>query len=165
MENEELSISKICAVLEGKLEIGHRPKLSRIAQFKSEGFTHVVTILSEKEGAKKITSLVRSVGLTPIWIDLGNAKLITERRILHDLKTIFADIQSALLSNGQVYLHCSAGIHRTGMITNALLLYCGFTESEALSLLDHLRPIIRKDVGLDRLAWGRQFLQGGSFSG
>jgi hypothetical protein len=157
MESDGTSVGELCPVLNGMLAIGHRPKLSKIPKFKKDGFTHVVTIMSEKEGAKKLISSVQSVDLISIWIQVGNASLIDDEKVLCGLRKSFEAIRSALNNGGKVYMHCSAGIHRTGMMTNALLLYCGYTEDEAFSLLGQLRPITQKSVGQDRLDWGKQF--------
>jgi protein tyrosine phosphatase len=157
MESDSVSVSNLCPVLNGMLEIWHRPKLNRIPKLKADGFTHVVTILSEKEGAKKIISSVQSAGLVSIWIQVGSASLIDDEKVLRDLTKSFEEIRSVLNDGGKVYMHCSAGIHRTGMMTNALLLYCGYNEEDALSLLGQLRQITQKDVGQDRLDWGVQF--------
>jgi hypothetical protein len=160
MESDGVGASNLCPVLNGNLEIGHRPKLNRIPKLKADGFTHVVTILSEKEGAKKIISSVQSAGLISIWIQVGNANLIDDEKVLSNLKNSFDEIRSALNDGGKVYMHCSAGIHRTGMMANALLLYCGYAEDEALNLLGKLRLITQRNVGQDRLDWGMQFYKG-----
>jgi protein tyrosine phosphatase len=157
MESDSVGEGNLCPVLNGMLEIGHRPKLNRIPKLKADGFTHVVTVLSEKEGAKKIISSVQLAGLISIWIQVGNATLIDDEKVLRDLKKSFDEIRSVLNDGGKVYMHCSAGIHRTGMMANALLLYCGYAKEEALNLLGQLRQITQKNVGQDRLDWGMQF--------
>jgi hypothetical protein len=56
MESNGASVGELCPILNWVLEIWHRPKLSRIQEFKEDGFTQVVTIISEKEGAQKLIS-------------------------------------------------------------------------------------------------------------
>jgi protein tyrosine/serine phosphatase len=54
-------------------------------------------------------------------------------------------------------IHCSAGIHRTGMIANALLRSLGLTADEAKAGLLTMRQVTHDGVGEHRLAWGEQF--------
>jgi protein-tyrosine phosphatase len=56
-----------------------------------------------------------------------------------------------------VYVHCSAGIHRTGMLTYGLLRSMGMSGAAALATLHALRPETGEGVGEVRLAWGEQF--------
>jgi protein tyrosine phosphatase len=146
-------------VLDGEICIGHRPKLKHIPKLKKEGFTHIVTILSEKECANKILSAVKTTGMIPLWIELGSAEPVFDEVMLKKIKSAYDEIQNALINNGKVYIHCSAGIHRTGMITNGLLLYLGYSNNEALQIIKSLREITYKEVGEARLQWGRQFQQ------
>ena len=57
----------------------------------------------------------------------------------------------------KIYIHCSAGIHRTGMITYGLLRYLGKDTNEAKQLLHQLREVTAAQVGDERLNWGDQF--------
>ncbi|HPO49465.1 MAG TPA: tyrosine-protein phosphatase [Spirochaetota bacterium] len=63
-----------------------------------------------------------------------------------------------LNKGGKLFIHCSAGIHRTGMITFALLLYLGYKVSVASGLLKQMREIAASEVTERRLEWGKQFL-------
>ena len=50
-------------------------------------------------------------------------------------------------------------MHRTGMITNALLLFLGYDEKTSYEILYKLRPITAKEVGDHRLNWGKEFVK------
>lgn len=50
-------------------------------------------------------------------------------------------------------MHCSAGIHRTGMITLALLRFLKYSEQEADSIVNDLRPHTADGVGSHRREW------------
>lgn len=49
---------------------------------------------------------------------------------------------------------CSAGIHRTGMVTYGLLRSLGNEKTEAAQILQSLREVTSSQVGEDRLLWG-----------
>jgi hypothetical protein len=67
---------------------------------------------------------------------------------------------SAILGNGgRIFLHCSAGIHRTGMIAAALFFHLGHDETQTLGALTALRAITAADVGAARIHWAQSFAQ------
>ncbi|NNC15830.1 hypothetical protein HJC22_08825 [Corallococcus exiguus] len=55
---------------------------------------------------------------------------------------------------GKLVIHCSAGIHRTGMFGYALLRQLGLSADAARARLAELRQVTAEGVGPDRLAWG-----------
>lgn len=69
-------------------------------------------------------------------------------------------MRAELERGGRVYVHCSAGLHRTGMVANAFLRWHGLSAADALALLTELRPLTAEQVGPERLAWGEQFSSG-----
>jgi protein-tyrosine phosphatase len=72
---------------------------------------------------------------------------------------MFDRLKDNLEEGHHIYIHCSAGIHRTGMIANALLRYLGYTADESEALIAELRTHTAEGVGEHRLAWGDQFAQ------
>lgn len=62
------------------------------------------------------------------------------------------------VDNASLMIHCSAGIHRTGMITNALLRYLGLSAEDALKKIGLAREHTAAEVGEHRLAWGQSFI-------
>ncbi len=148
---------KCIKISNGNIAIGHRPKLKSFVKMKEAGITHVVTILSEKEGAKEIIKHAEKAGLNVIWIPLGNADIVYDKIILELIYSALEEISLVLEDGGNIFMHCSAGIHRTGMIMHALLNYLGFGEDEALRLLKQMREVTFLGVGKDRIRWGEQF--------
>jgi protein-tyrosine phosphatase len=53
-------------------------------------------------------------------------------------------------------IHCSAGIHRTGMFGYALLRTCGLDVDAATEALARLRAVTAEGVGQQRLAWAEE---------
>lgn len=143
-------------VLQGHLAIGHRPKIKIIKSFRNLGVTHVLTLLSESEGAEDIGKEVQGAGIDWIWLPFHSADPPSEDRRAAVIKT-FDVVRAALDSHARIYVHCSAGIHRTGMITYAFLRYVGFSAENAMTTLSRLRQVTAEGVGDDRKHWGEQF--------
>jgi protein-tyrosine phosphatase len=139
----------------GKISVGHRPKLKQLNKFNQQGFTHIWTLLSATEGADEIRKASKENSLEWIWLSLANAKP-PARSKLPEIISSFKSCQAALYNGAHVYLHCSAGIHRTGMIAYAFFRYLGYTSAEALTLLKKLRSLTSEGVGDERLDWGDQ---------
>lgn len=145
-------------VLQGYLSIGHRPKLKAIPLLKKEGITHILTLLSKKEGVEKIRESIRKWKLEWIWHPMENADPPSPDQYKRYIQ-LFKKLHEILAAKGSIYIHCSAGIHRTGMITFALLLYLGFNEPEAKQVLVNLRNVTRENMGVERVEWGKNLLR------
>jgi len=98
----------------GRLALTHRPRLRDIPNLVALGCQRVVTLLSDRERAPQIGKAVRCAGLAWTWLPVAHGKPpegdedLLLRRGLPELSG-YLDAGAALL------LHCSAGIHRTGM--------------------------------------------------
>jgi len=140
----------------GAVAITHRPKLKLLPTMRSAGVTHLVTLLSKREGALVMGNAARAAGLEWIWIDLPNGQQPapeSNRNIVAALTTLVD-----LIRNGaHMVIHCSAGIHRTGMFTYALLRAHGLDRGEAMSTLTRLRAATAEGVGEQRLAWAEDW--------
>lgn len=135
----------------GKLALTHRPKKADLLAFGTQGITHVVTLLGEREGAKDLGALAAKAGVQWIWCPLdGASTAITADQVSSGLSAA----KMALRDGGVVVIHCSAGIHRTGMFGYALLRLVGLDRTEAMAKLQALRAVTAEGVGADRLDWG-----------
>jgi predicted protein tyrosine phosphatase len=143
-------------ILSGALAIGHRPPLRALPAMKRAGVTHIATVLSRAESAETIGAAVKQTDLEWIWIELGSTKTLPARR-KPEIVDALITMASVLEAGGRIYLHCSAGIHRTGMIAAALLFHLGRDEAQTKATLAALRPLTATDVGEARLEWGRSF--------
>jgi protein-tyrosine phosphatase len=144
------------AVGSGCLALGHRPKMKAIPVLRQQGATHVLTLLSETEGAADIGATVQRAGMIWLWFPLESAAPPSAE---WDAKVnlLYEGVLAALATGGKIYVHCSAGIHRTGMITHGLLRKMGMSADQALAVLRTLRTETGEGVGEDRLAWGNRF--------
>ena len=144
----------------GRLAVGGRPKLTAFAAMAREGCTHILTLLSEREGASSLQGAAILAGLTWLWLPLANGTPPPEGRD-DDVRRALADVHAALAAGGSVYVHCAAGIHRTGMIANAVLRAAGVSREDALTALRAMRPLTGEGVGDVRIAWGDRFAHRG----
>lgn len=116
----------------------------------------MLTLLSEREGAGRIGAAVERNGLDWLWFPMESAAIPGDERI-PELLTLFRKLQIALCAGGRVVIHCSAGLHRTGMVAHGLLHFLGLDDDEAMDVLVKLRPLTAEQAGDQRLAWGRRF--------
>jgi protein-tyrosine phosphatase len=137
----------------GALALSHRPRLKDIARLRELGITHVVTLLAEREGAKQIGDTVRTAGLTWIWCPLVDGQPPDEQATA-TIRPVLAQLARLMHDGAAILIHCSAGIHRTGMFGYALLRQLGLDRDAARAKLVELRAVTGDGVGESRLGWG-----------
>jgi protein tyrosine phosphatase (PTP) superfamily phosphohydrolase (DUF442 family) len=137
----------------GALALTHRPKRTALATWKAAGVTHVVTLLGEREGAQDIGAAVTRAGLDWIWVPIANAAVPDDSETQR-LLPLIDQIAGVVGRGGRVVVHCSAGVHRTGMFGYALLRRLGLSADDARARLAELRAVTAEGVGEDRLHWG-----------
>jgi protein-tyrosine phosphatase len=141
----------LVAVDGGKLALTHRPKKSDIPGFRELGVTHLITLLNENEGAQDLGALAAKAQLTWIWCPLKGADITAPPEAV---SAALDTGRAALHGGGAVAIHCSAGIHRTGMFGYALLRHVGLNREAAFAKLRELRAVTADGVGMERLEWG-----------
>ena len=130
---------------------GPRPGRKSLKALQSLNLTHCCTLLSEREDGSAIQAIAKKIGCRWIWLPIagGNrdtlAALDIERIVIAFVEQIHADAAP------KVYIHCSAGIHRTGFLTYLLLRLAGHDPLSARRTLSELRPVTADQVGSDRL--------------
>lgn len=131
----------------GRMAVSHRPRLRAIPFLPSDGCDCVVTLLSKKEGAEQIGSLVQESRMRWIWVPLpdGNPPRVFPNGIVQ--------IENALHEGASVLIHCSAGMHRTGMIALSVLRRTGMTEEKALDLIQAMRKETHAALDTSRKEW------------
>lgn len=144
------------AVAGGALAIGHRPGARAIRRFPAAGVTHVVTVLAASENLDVVRSAVEAAGLGWIWLPLGSTKNLPARG-KPEIRQSLDAMADALAAGGRLYLHCSAGLHRTGMIAAALLFRLGCDADEVRETIAALRPLTASEMGEARLEWASSF--------
>lgn len=104
----------------------------RLQALAAAGITHFVDLTMPSDGLPEYAALLPSIGPRsyrrhPIE-DFGVPTVEAMRQTLSTLA-------AALGAGGNVYLHCRAGIGRTGTVSGCLLVEQGFGADEALALL------------------------------
>ncbi|MFY7786638.1 MAG: protein-tyrosine phosphatase family protein [Thermoflexibacteraceae bacterium] len=150
--------SRWVALLNGYLKIGHRPggKKRSFTQLLNEGTTTIFSILSEREGALTIQQNCINLGIDWICLPLPNGN-IPDDKMIPEITNKLKMIKIKLENQEKIYIHCSAGLHRTGMLTNCLLRFLGFDSENSYEIIKQLRLITAKEVGKKRLDFGNQF--------
>jgi protein-tyrosine phosphatase len=144
-------------VRNGFLAIGHKPggKIS-FGGLKNEGTTAVLTLLHENEGAAAIGKQTETVNIAWIWFPFS-ASRPHEGEAITEVYNLYKQLSDLIINGSKIYIHCSAGIHRTGMITYGFLRFLGKSRTEAFEMLKSLREVTADQVGADRLLWADQF--------
>lgn len=136
-----------------------RPSMRALPGLRADGCTHILTLLSEREGARELGDACTAAGLGWFWLALPNGSPPpADVRARHE--AAFPQIWSAIDAGGGVLIHCAAGIHRTGMVTYAMLRWRGFDRDAALSWLEQLRLHTRQGVVEKHLHWGDELASG-----
>jgi protein-tyrosine phosphatase len=137
----------------GALALTHRPKLKDFPALRAEGVTHVITLLAENEGARQLGEAATRAGLGWIWVPFHGGAVPDAART-DELRQVFRELRELVAAGHSLLVHCSAGIHRTGMFGYALLRQLGLGAEAARAKLMELRQVTAEGVGPDRLAWG-----------
>ena len=101
------------AVGGGALAVGPRPGRRTLPALRAA--TDVLTLLSEKEGAAAIKAEVEQMGLRWWNLPLPNGRPFARDKD-DGISALFVQLKQRLADGGRIYIHCAAGIHRTGMI-------------------------------------------------
>jgi len=141
-----------------KLIIGPRPGKKSKDTIQAAGVTHVLTLLSEREDAAASGRITRAIGAE--WLHLPMEGGHLDRLATFDTQALWA-VLDQVPEAATLYIHCSAGIHRTGFVTYLILRRGGLPAPEARVQLGEIRPVTLDQVGEDRLALAEHLFQEG----
>lgn len=136
----------------GGLVLGPRPGKKSKAAMAQFGLTHVCSLLHENEGVAAIQRIAGELRCGWVWLPVAGASLETLEAA--DTEAMVVQLAEAIaqVSQPKVYLHCSAGIHRTGFFASLLLRLQPLSVDDIPVALAKLRPITGQGVGPDRIA-------------
>lgn len=140
----------------GRLGVGHRPRLRWLPTLAAAGVTDLLTLLGRPEGAEEVGRATESAGLAWHWLPLADGQPPEASRD-PAIARVLLPVRARLDAGATVFVHCSAGIHRTGMIGAALLHLAGWREAEVAAGLRTMRTVTAEGVGPARLGWARGF--------
>jgi protein-tyrosine phosphatase len=163
-------------VEEGRLARGMQPALTLAAyhELRAHGFTTVLSLrqaqeyLDEDRRRYRVTeerALCRAVGLRLVHVPLGDYQAPRPSEMVRALTAIHRE----LATGGTLYVHCFAGVGRTGVVCGAWQMLRGMSGDEALRQFEHFcldswrralvrRPELRvadylENVGAHGQAW------------
>lgn len=137
----------------GRLTLWHRPGAKAVPELRAFGCDCVVTLLSAREGAPVVGELVEQAGIEWVWLPLENGQ--PPRGAVSEAVLAALPAIAARLDGGHsILIHCSAGIHRTGMVAFALLRWHGYSEEEALAAIGEMRAHTGAGVQRKQIDWG-----------
>ena len=134
------------------LILGPRPGKKSKDAIAARGVTDIVTLLSPREQPDSVSKIARGLGADWHHFPIDGGHMETLAKVdLSRLFLLYDEIVRAR-ADAVIYLHCSAGIHRTGFVIYALLRYRGLSPEAATAEVANLRPVTSEQVGEDRLA-------------
>jgi predicted protein tyrosine phosphatase len=147
-----MSRSRWIQVGKGRLTVWHRPGIKSLTALKESGCDEILTLLSAKEGASEIGKAVIEAGMNWTWFPMenGNPPAGAAREKLLE---VVPKMIEKLESGSSILVHCSAGIHRTGMFTYALLRSIGFGQEHSLKLIAEMRLETATGLRFKHLDW------------
>jgi protein-tyrosine phosphatase len=88
------------------------PQTPELSAIRDAGCSHLVTLLSEREGAGQIGEAAKAAGLAWRWLPMPNSDEPTGAART-SLERGLAELSTLLDEGHALVIHCSAGIHRT----------------------------------------------------
>lgn len=142
----------------GALAIGDKPgERIHAHTLKNRGAGAVVTLLQGSEGALGIGDQVKAAGMDWIWFPFSASRPHKGDDSIHVID-LFMQMEAMLASGEKIYMHCSGGIHRSGMMAYGLLRYLGMQVKESLKTLRQLSVVTAGQACVERLAWAEQLV-------
>lgn len=132
----------------GRMALGHRPKLRAIPHFPAAGCDCFVTLLSEKEGATQIGSLVRENGMRWIWIPLASGN--PPRTVPVGVDNIQVALQSGFSAFSALFGRNAP--HR--QIAFAVLRRMGYLETQCIEWIKEMRVETHTALSRKHIDWG-----------
>ncbi|CAG9324983.1 unnamed protein product [Blepharisma stoltei] len=144
-------------LLSGGITAFHRPSIRGISILaQSTPCTTVFTLQSEHECPHEIEKACLDHGLKWVWICLqgANKKLLEGNKASTAIRSGLLDARKRLDKGEFLYIHCAAGIHRTGLFIYALIRICGYSKQETLNIVKSIRVATYEKCGSMRFDLG-----------
>ncbi|VTR92597.1 protein tyrosine phosphatase : Protein tyrosine/serine phosphatase OS=Cesiribacter andamanensis AMV16 GN=ADICEAN_01060 PE=4 SV=1: DSPc [Gemmata massiliana] len=145
----------------GRLTLWHRPGAKAVSQLKAFGCNCILTLLSSREGAPAVGKLAEHAGLEWMWLPLENGQP-PQGEVAESILLALPALAERLDAGRSTLIHCSAGIHRTGMVAYALLRWYGHDEDRALAIIGEMRAHTGEGIQRKQIDWGNKTVPLGS---
>ena len=147
-----------------KITCHGRPKKRDIKRLKDEfNVNYIITILHSKEQPEIVQKYVEEISSDITWINLplqgANMALFMNSQvqniIINCLLNLYNEMQKRHLI---IYIHCAAGVHRTGTVLYTILRMTGETPESAMQAIKQIRLETYNNCGDNRIKYAEEFL-------
>lgn len=125
------------------------------------GMNYVLTLQNPKEKPEEIKKICDENNIRWQLIELYGANLpYFEKRDTQKLISTNLEELYKILKNEKIilFIHCAAGIHRTGTVLYSLLRIFGESAESALRAIEFIRLETRNQVGDSRISYAEKFI-------
>lgn len=139
-----------CHAKPSKKEIEHFQNIYQI--------NYVLTLFNPKENPQEIGKLCKLEGIGWEWWELNGANFLKKTETANIISKL-VNLAKMLTDNKiNLFVHCAAGLHRTGAIVYTILRMFGESKKLALMHLEKIRKETRKKVGDHRIEYAERLL-------
>jgi len=150
---KETSTYRFVKVGNGRLSLNHRPRGVDFPHLRELGCTHVVTLLKESEHAERMRTFTEASGMTWFWLPVPNGNY-PQGEVHERILAAMPQLSQWLDEGRSLFIHCSAGIHRTGTVAYGLLRWRGLDSEEAMKIIAEIRKETAEGMLQKRRRWG-----------
>ncbi|MDZ7879803.1 MAG: response regulator [Saprospiraceae bacterium] len=145
-------------VKNGQLSIGGRPSLPLVELLKAQNCHVIITLLeqSKQRSAEEIGNKAIALGMEWIWCPLSASDLPRGEDLIK-VQKIMGQLEERLADGQNLFIHCAAGIHRTGAFTHGLLRFMGYNTEKSKQTISDLRAVTAREAQEKHWHWGEQF--------
>ncbi len=146
------------------MTLSHRPKLRDCAIIARNHELIVVLLKPSEDLERLLVAYAQGEGLppkilhVPFTVGLPNKIPMTREEAVH-VRIAVKQVAHALLYNARVFVHCSAGVHRTGTFAYAVFRQLGYDMFAAIDEVRKLRGVTA-DGMLPFVHWAETTLVG-----
>ena len=149
-------------VLKGHLSIGGKPGVDRLAELAKLNTDTVVTLLKTNEkGVDEIKAELATSGTDWIWFPLSASELSLSDDTREKINAVYRQLIDKLNHGERIFIHCAAGVHRTGSFTNGLLRKIGYSSAESKQLIKEMRPVTALEAVKRHWDWSEKIFTEG----
>ncbi|EWS73406.1 tyrosine phosphatase family protein (macronuclear) [Tetrahymena thermophila SB210] len=129
------------------MTIWHRPKEEHLYALKErKNLSVVITLQSQSEDIEFIQNICKSLKIGWINIQLhhkGNQDIFEKKDVDQIIQNGIASLRNILDQNKNevILIHCSAGIHRSGVFSYAILRSLSYDRNESLQKIKSIRKM------------------------
>ncbi|MEA2041981.1 MAG: tyrosine-protein phosphatase [Bacteroidota bacterium] len=145
----------------GSLAIGPRPTFEKVEELSKLGVTTIVTLLKDSEkGVEDLGHKIEALKMYWIWFPLSAKNFNFNRKYkIKSTNDIYANLIDRLSKNEKIFIHCAAGVHRTGAFSNGLLRTTGVSVDKAKELIYEMRPVSAIEAVSKHWNWSEKIIK------